>query len=94
MKKIILVLLLVAVMFIVVGCMKVTDEYGIQRVTTYGFTVLRSVTTDGSHEICYDPETKICYVMITGIYRLALSPYYIIGEDGKPEIAAYGVNYK
>lgn len=94
MKKILLVISLIVLAFVLTGCMTVKDDNGIERRVEYGLVTLDTVSGDGHFEICYDPTTKICYMKITGFYRLAVSPYYIIGEDGKPEIAVYGVNYK
>ena len=94
MKKILLIICLIVCAIILVGCAKVKDEYGVDRKIEYGLITLNTVSGDGEFEICYDPTTKICYMKITGFYRLAVSPYYIIGEDGKPEIAVYGENYK
>ena len=97
MKKIILVILLAAVLFIVAGCAtKVVDEKGMERETDYGLIVIEKHHNgiSGSREIVYDPITKVCYTVIDDTYRAGISPYYIIGEDGKPEIAVYGVNYK
>lgn len=94
MKKILLVVSLLVLAFVLTGCMTVKDDNGIDRKIEYGLVTLDTVSGDGCFDICYDPTTKICYMKITGFYRLAVSPYYIIGEDGKPEIAVYGVNYK
>lgn len=97
MKKVILVLLLAAVLFVVAGCAKkVIDENGVERETDYGLIVIEKSHSgiDGNREIAYDPITKVCYVVIDDTYRAGISPYYIIGADGKPEIAVYGVNYK
>ena len=97
MKKVILVLLLAAVLFVVAGCStKVIDDKGVERKTDYGFIIIDQPYSgiDECREIAYDPITKICYIIIDGFYRAGISPYYIIGEDGKPEIAVYGVNYK
>lgn len=94
MKKLLIFLCLILCLCILSGCQTVTDEFGNERVIQYGLVELHKVPGDGEFTICYDPTTNICYMKIAGLYRLALSPYYIIGEDGKPEIAVYGVNYK
>ena len=97
MKKIILVILLAAVLFIVAGCAtKVVDEKGMEREIDYGFIVVERFYDRGDDycDLVYDPITKVCYIVINGFYRAGITPYYIIGEDGKPEIAVYGVNYK
>lgn len=94
MKKILLVISLLILVFILTGCMTITDDSGAERKIEYGLVTIDKVSGDGCFEICYDPTTKICYMKIIGYYRLGVSPYYIIGDDGKPEIAVYGVNYK
>lgn len=48
----------------------------------------------GYQYIVYDRCTKVVYVMISASYRLSMSPYYIINENGEPEIAVFGENYK
>ncbi len=94
MKRILLIVCVILLVITLTGCARVTDDYGIERSVSYGLVTIDKVSGDGYFEICYDPTTKICYMKITGYYRLAVSPYYIIGNDGKPEIAIYGVNYK
>ena len=94
MKKILLVISLLILVFTLTGCMTVTDDNGVERNVEYGLVTLSKVSRNGDFEICYDPTTKICYMKLSSIYRLGVSPYYIIGNDGKPEIAIYGVNYK
>ncbi len=94
MKKILLVISLLILVFTLTGCMTVTDDTGVERNIEYGLITIDKVSGNGCFEICYDPTTKICYMKIIGVYRLGVSPYYIIGNDGKPEIAIYGVNYK
>lgn len=94
MKKILLVISLLILVFILTGCTTVTDDNGVERKIEYGLVTIDKVSGDDGFEICYDPTTKICYMKIRGYYKLAISPYYIIGNDGKPEIAIYGVNYK
>ena len=95
-KKIILfiVLMAFAILFCAGCATKVMDTNGIERtVTPYGFVEIAYVNGNNKSVICYDPATMICYVSVTEAYRLALSPYYIIGKDGRPEIAVYGSNY-
>lgn len=94
-KKIILCICLISMLLMLVGCEKktITDEFGRERVVEYGLIVIRSYE-DGKQEICCDPVTKVCYLKLYSAHLLALSPYYVIGEDGKPEIAVYGVNFK
>jgi len=94
MKKILLVTGLLILVFILTGCTTVTDDNGVERKIEYGLITIDKVSRNGGFEICYDPTTKICYMKLSSVYMLGVSPYYIIGNDGKPEIAIYGVNYK
>lgn len=76
------------------GCVpKTIDSQGIERYVSYGLIEIETLDTEGNTTIAYDPRTMICYLKINHLYRLGISPYYIIGADGKPEIAVYGVNY-
>ena len=48
-----------------------------------------------SQYFVYDKTTKIVYV-VQGSDRYSISgitPYYVLDENGKPEIAIYGENY-
>ena len=97
-KKLAIIALLIAALFIITGCAtKTIDEKGAETETYYGLIVIKNRYDgmDGYCKLAYDPVTKVCYMVITsGIYRAGITPYYIIGKDGKPEIAVYGVNYE
>lgn len=41
----------------------------------------------------YDKTTKIVYVLQDSSCFSDITPYYILDENGKPEIAVYGENY-
>ena len=41
----------------------------------------------------YDKTTKIVYVLENTICYSGITPYYVLDENGKPEIAIYGENY-
>ena len=41
----------------------------------------------------YDKDTKIVYVYTERSYSTSTMPYYVLNENGKPEIAIYGENY-
>lgn len=69
----------------------VVDENGVSHPSTFGLVEIKSI--DGS-QLLYDPETKVIYMWVHGGNRAGISPYYVIGQDGRPEIAVYGVNYK
>lgn len=94
MKKFIIVFIMLAIIIFLTGCerAKVKDENGEYVNSTFG---LIEIETKHQKQLLYDPETKVVYMYIyTSGYRAGISPYYIIGEDGKPEVAIYGVNYK
>lgn len=97
-KKIILVVLLVVLTVTLAGCVSTTiDSKGIKRHVSYGLIEVETLNggncINGYTIVAYDPRTMICYLKVTDSYRFGISPYYIIGEDGNPEIAVYGVNY-
>lgn len=91
-KKIILVITMLTIVFLMTGCQKTTDINGIERDMAYGLVVVDRYGSDAM--IAYDPETLVCYLVVEALYRLGISPYYIVSECGIPEIAIYGVNYK
>lgn len=95
-KKAILLTMFMLLIIVLAGCTKVTDPKGIERNASYGLveveTKINSIMR-GNVTVCYDPKTMVCYLRMLDSYRMGLSPYYVIGEDGKPEIAVYGVNY-
>ena len=67
-----------------------------ERETNYGFIIIEKpyIGRGDNCELVYDPITKVCYIIIDGYHIAGITPYYIIGKDGKPEIAIYGVNYE
>ena len=46
-----------------------------------------------SQYFVYDKTTKIVYVLQDSSCYGGIIPYYILNENGKPEIAVYGENY-
>lgn len=46
-----------------------------------------------SQYFVYDKTTKIVYVLQNTSCYGGITPYYILDENGKPEIAVYGENY-
>ena len=94
-KMLFLGVIFVILVFVLSSCsVKTTDHEGIEREVSYDFVVIRRINGNYPTEICYDPNTMVCYLKImVDVYRFGLSPYYIIGADGEPEIAVYGVNY-
>lgn len=91
MKRLFIVIIMLFIVMCFAGCERVKDENGEYRNLHYGLVEIKEIS--GSNRLLYDPETKIVYMQIHSGYTAGLSPYYIIGEDGKPEIAVYGVNY-
>ena len=97
MKKILLVLLLIATLFVVSGChSSVIDDEGNVRTLSFGLIEIRSLNNDTSSltYICYDPSTKVCYLLNKMTSKGFISPYYIVNENGEAEIAIYGKNYQ
>lgn len=94
MKKIILLLILIISLFTLSGCKTtIVDEFGVKYETKYGFVILNTFHNDKFSHICYDPTTKICYILIFNSTRAAISPNYIINDNGESELAIYGENY-
>lgn len=94
-KKAVLLLMFILLTVVLAGCTKMIDPNGIERNVSYGLVEVET-KINNIHEnvvVCYDPKTMVCYLKMLDQYQMGLSPYYIIGEDGKPEIAVYGVNY-
>ena len=46
-----------------------------------------------SQYFVYDKTTKIVYVVQSPDRYSGITPYYVLDENGKPEIAIYGENY-
>lgn len=67
------------------------DENGVSYPSRFGLIEIKSI--HGSNQLLYDPETKIVYMWVHSVYTAGISPYYVIGQDGKPEVAIYGENY-
>lgn len=91
MKKIFIIILLIACLFVMSSCgnqaTQKSDEYSF-FVKITEFSTLKGGTT----ELFYDPFTKVVYVGVVAGYSAGLSPYYII-KNGEPIIARYGVNW-
>lgn len=94
MKKFFVLLCLVVCLFALSGCKKATDQYGVERNVRKGLLEIEEFSDNGVMSICCDPSTNICYLVMDATYEHAISPYYVMGEDEKPEIAVYGKNYK
>lgn len=94
-KKAVLLIMFMLLTVVLAGCTKVTDPNGIERNVSYGLVEVETIMKNIGQQtaVYYDPKTMVCYLATFSTYQMGLSPYYIIGEDGKPEIAVYGVNY-
>lgn len=93
-KRFLLPIILVLFAILLSGCVsKTIDSKGIERHASYGLIEVETLNSGSGTIVAYDPRTMICYLKVSDCYRFGISPYYIIGEDGKPEIAIYGVNY-
>ncbi|RHS62018.1 hypothetical protein DW958_14090 [Ruminococcus sp. AM46-18] len=81
------------------GCDKVINENG-KKVSSYGqfIEIKRNYYTDNManntiQKFMYDKDTKIVYVYTERSKSTSAMPYYVLDENGKPEIAIYGENY-
>lgn len=89
MKKIIIFGLIILCLLSCVACGEtVTNEYG-QKVMDFGpyVGISKEQGKDDAGNgyniyLIYEEDTKIVYRFLTTAYRAALTPYYIIGEDG------------
>lgn len=91
MKKFIIILIMFVIIILLTGCEKVENENGEYVNSNFG---LIEIENTHQKQLLYDPETKIVYMYISSLYRAGISPYYVIGENGEPQVAIYGVNYK
>lgn len=91
MKKVLLILSLLLIMVLLTGC-KTTDIYGQERHINHGLIEINRIEGNGYSSIVYDSTTRICYLCIEANLG-GLSPYYILDDEGNPELAIYGVNY-
>ena len=93
-KRLIFLAILLVALLALTGCAdKVKDIHGTEQTIHYGFVKIRELNGNGDTAIACDPSTMICYYYYQYLYAFSISPYYIIGENGTPEIAVYGVNY-
>ena len=82
------------------GCgNEVTNDSG-EKVSSYGQFIeikrnyyLDSDVNSTDQIFMYDKDTKIVYVYTERPYSTSTMPYYVLDENGKPEIAVYGENY-
>jgi len=95
-KRIALLMIMILCLLIFCGCRSTAvDDLGNEREIYYGLMILKERKTygDGVSFIAYEPETKVCYIVTDDLYRLSMTPYYIVNENGAIEVAVYGRNY-
>ena len=99
-KKLLIGLLVSGLALSFTGCGdKVVNDKG-EKVQSFGqFIEINKtsiVLSDGytvDQYFVYDKTTKIVYVLQDSSCYSGIAPYYILNENGKPEIAVYGENY-
>ena len=99
-KKLLIGLLVSGLIFSFTGCGdEVINDNG-EKVSSYGqfIEIKRNYYTDNMangtiQKFMYDKDTKIVYVYTERSYSTSTMPYYVLDENGKPEIAIYGENY-
>lgn len=97
MKKVLIFILILGLLFALTGCSskKILDN-GQTVETIANFYVIKKMypTGFGTYPVrlCYDPDTKAMYYIIgrEGSYSFSISPYYL----SSGEIGIYGKNYK
>ena len=100
-KNLIVGLLMVGLALSFSGCGgdEVINDNG-EKVSSYGqfIEIKTNNYTDSDanstyQKFMYDKDTKIVYVYTERSYSTSAMPYYVLDENGKPEIAIYGENY-
>lgn len=99
-KKLLIGLLVSGLALSFTGCGdKVVNDKG-EKVQSFGqFIEINETLIASSNgyifsQYCvYDKTTKIVYVVQCSDYYSGITPYYVLDENGKPEIAIYGENY-
>lgn len=76
---------------------KVVNDKG-EKVQSFGqfIEINKTDVSNGyrfSQYFVYDKTTKIVYVLQGSEHYSGITPYYVLDENGKPEIAIYGKNY-
>lgn len=100
-KKLLIGLFVSGLVLPFTGCGdKVINDNG-ENVSAYGqfIEIKRNFYTDNlgnytDQTFMYDKNTKIVYVYTERAYSTSTMTYYVLDENGKPEIAVYGKNYK
>ena len=99
-KKLLIGLLVSGLTLSFTGCGdKVVNDKG-EKVQSFGQFIeinKTDVTSSNGYRFSqyfvYDKTTKIVYVLQDSSCYGGITPYYILNENGKPEIAVYGENY-
>lgn len=98
-KNLIVGLLMTGLAFSFTGCGdKVINDSG-EKVQLFGQFIeinRTEINLSGyrlSQYFIYDKTTKIVYVLQNTSCYSGITPYYVLDENGKPEIAVYGENY-
>jgi len=95
MKKVLIFILILGILFALTGCTKRTVLDNGQTVEVEAnFYIIKTLShSTGGYDVrlCYDPETKVMYYMIgtCDSYSFGISPYYL--SNG--ELGIYGKNY-
>ena len=95
MKKILIFILILGMLFALTGCSKrFANDNGQTFEIEANFYIIKTLShSTGGYDVrlCYDPETKVMYYMIgtCGSYSFGISPYYL--SNG--ELGIYGKNY-
>lgn len=99
-KRLLIGLFVSGLVFSFTGCgNEVINENG-EKVSSYGQFIeiktnnyIDSNANNTYQKFMYDKDTKIVYVYIEHSYSTSAMPYYVLDENGKPEITIYGENY-
>lgn len=97
MKKIIVWLMLVGCLTTLAGCTTLNSAKE-ELDPTHRFIKIERIKdvidySGAYRSIVYDSVTKVCYYRCIGTMGSGISPYYIVNDEGKAEVAIYGVNY-
>lgn len=93
MKRVIVLLLLVALTFGLAGCSQNNTPMHANNMLEPLERYESAMSGYGYIYIVKDMDTNVCYIICSFSGRWSMCPYYVINENGKPEIAVYGVNY-
>lgn len=100
-KRLLIGLFISGLVFSFTGCGgdEVINDKG-EKISSYGqfIEIKTNNYTDSNanstyQKFMYDKDTKIVYVYTERSYSTSAMPYYVLDENGKPEIAIYGENY-